>query len=355
MIEQEFIKAQHRIKIGRAQKDYSAARRAMYAITWENYIWTFFLFIITVIYFIKEREIEKIAKFFSVELLQNLTLEVFITIAVCILGRITYNLIVRALLNHGMNRYKHMSNIIASATDSLISLPLFIIFCYTLIRSGKIIIPIHGSLLDVLTTLLLPAGEAEPSVLLFICALSGIFVAGLLMSVLLFFHGFYISLNFFNSLNLLPADNEIKKNSIIKNYHYSDYCFLKELYLNTMNRNSPQNVYTAKDFDLFLKNTGTGNIRLLFNGTERVGFYSFENNHSTLQDIMIAPDHKGKEFHKVFINDFEKINSTLTGITKRKITISLPVNDSDTLNFLTKEGWEITRKNSRNTVLNKNV
>lgn len=332
-----FKNSRQRMKVGRAQKEILSTHKMINIISWENYTWVYMIFSSVVLYVILYFNLQTVSQILPTDFFELIVLNTFIITISCLIGRMLYNLIVQAIMKYGMNRHKHIVNTLTSFIDSIIVLPLFIVFFYFMVLVSAVFLSVRKVLLSIVLNLLLPQGEAHPMVLLFICVIAGMYIVGLFTTLFLYFHSIRSIVNLINSLFLLPPDNKLNNDYRIKNYHYSDYDFMNKLYLNTMNRNSPQNVYLRKDFDNFLKATGAENIRVLFKNSERIGFYSVYDNRSVLQHIMITSEYKGQDIHKYFIQDFEKIN------TRRKtktITVSLPEKDISTGGYLLNNGWE---------------
>ena len=341
MTEKAFKNSRQRMKVGRAQKEILSTHKMINIISWENYTWVYMLLSSIVLYVILHFNLQTVSQILPTDFFELIVLKTFIIIISCLIGRMLYNLIVQAIMKYGMNRHKHILNTLTSFIDSIIVLPLFIVFFYAMVLVSAVFLSVRKVLLSTVLNLLLPQGEAHPMVLLFICVIAGMYIVGLFTTLFLYFHSIRSIVNLINSLFLLPPDNKLNNDYRIKNYHYSDYEFMKKLYLNTMNRNSPQNVYSRKDFDNFLKTTGGENIRLLFKNNERIGFYSVYDNRSVLQHIMITSEYKGQDIHKYFIKDFEKINNRRK---KKIITVSLSAKDISTGKYLLNNGWEKSKE-----------
>lgn len=332
------ISPQRRLRIGRAQRFSASAYRLRNVIEWENYTWIYLFFSFLLNHILIFAELSKLPQSTFSSLINQATSTVFVIIYLSIAGRIIYNITVRALLKYGMNKDKHILNTVVSLINSTLALPFFIVFAYFSVISTGSIFAARSSLWNLLKSLISPAGDAQPFVLLSLANFAGMYIMSLALTVFLFFNSVRSITNLIHTFLLLPRQNTIKKTLTIKNFHHSDYDAVQKIYITTKNKENPAHVYTKKDFDTFLKDADIRYIRVLLEKGNPIGFYLTSHHRTVLETMMVDQENQGRSLHEEFLKDFEK---TARGRFIKSIKAHFPSKDTKTADFLIKRGWKI--------------
>lgn len=357
------IHPKKRLLVGRPQKRYKNTFQLLKTIKTETTLWALLLVLglfnvaILVLFVLKASGLSfgellsainnaissttgtSLATSLSVLTIGKLTLSPLELLIFLIAGRILFNMAISRIIKWSAHYYQDFLNHFITLINAIVSAIALFITSITMIIIN---VALYEGFKAVLFAHQLAFGELSTTKTKMTMVLIDLdFIAAYVMFssiiVLIAINTVRSIIAFVNSFILLPPVRNVNKELKVSNYHSSDFEPVKEMFLQSSNANGPQ--LTEKNFNQLIKNFDINNFRVLLLNGVPVGFYTTGEERTILEEVIVSPEHRGKGFGEILIDDFEE--SARRGRTTT-LTARFYAEDLKTAEYLTNKGWKDT-------------